>query len=155
MIRNDFVGYIGSSAPLYFADRNSDLLLEIPRTMEQQRIWSAKARVFELLRGPLSQDGDNVWPVIPAGVDEDDILFVDVYNDTAYINLSQRFKDACKNLSARNEMLLVYSMVNTLTAMKGLSKVQFLVEGEQTETLSGHLCLTDPFLRNFGIIKQR
>jgi len=155
LIRNDFVGYIGSSAPLYFADRNSDLLLEIPRTMEQQRIWSAKARVFELLRGPLSQDGDNVWPVIPAGVGEDDILFVDVYNDTAYINLSQRFKDACKNLSARNEMLLVYSMVNTLTAMKGLSKVQFLVEGKQAETLSGHLCLTDPFLRNFGIIKQR
>lgn len=153
-VRNNYNGYIGSSVPLYFADRNSDLLLEIQRSQEQGRTWSAKARVIELLRGPLSKDGDNVWPVMPSGVTEADILAVDVYNDTAYVNLSQRFKEACEKLSAKNEMLLVFSLVNTITAMDGISKVQFLIEGKQTMELAGSLCISDPFLRNYGIIKS-
>ena len=152
-LRSNLKGYIGSSVPIYFADRNSDLLLEVQRSIEQGRTWSAKARVLELLRGPLSPDADNTWPVMPTGVSEADILAVDVYNDTAYVNLSQHFKEACANFSAKNEMLLVFSIVNTITAMDGISKVQFMIEGEQTLSLAGHLCLSDPFLRNHGIIK--
>jgi spore germination protein GerM len=51
-------------------------------------------------------------------------------------------------------MLLVYAIVNTVTAMDGINKAQFLVEGAQTDTLGGHLCISDPFLRNYGIIKN-
>lgn len=152
--RSDFVGYIGSSAPLYFADTKSDLLLEVSRSMEQQKTWSARARVLEMLKGPLEGDGDNVWPVMPLGVTEQDILSVDVYGDTAYVNLSQHFKDACANMSAKTEMLLIYAIVNTITAMDGVSKVQFLIEGKQIQQLSGTLCLADPFLKNIGIIKK-
>ena len=152
--RSDFVGYIGSSAPLYFADKKSDLLLEVSRSMEQEKTWSARARVLEMLKGPLRGDVENVWPVMLTGVTEDDILSVDVFTDTAYVNLSQHFKDACTGLSAKNEMLLVYAIVNTITAMDGVSKVQFLIEGKQTQVLAGTLCLADPFLKNYGIIKK-
>ncbi|MDD5016836.1 MAG: GerMN domain-containing protein [Eubacteriales bacterium] len=151
--RDDYTGYIGSSAPLYFADTDSDLLLEVARSMEQGQIWSAKARVLEILKGPLSGDGDNARPVMPTGTTQADILSVDVYKDTAYVDLSQNFKDACAGFSAKSEMLLVYSIVNTVTAMDGITKVQFLVEGGQIETLAGYLCLADPFLKNYGIIK--
>ena len=41
----------------------------------------------------------------------------------------------------------MYAIVNTITAMDGISKVQFLIEGKQTQTLSGTLCLADPFLK--------
>ncbi len=152
--RNSYKGYIGSSVPLYFADRNSDLLLEIHRSLEQGQTWSARARVIELLRGPLEKDGDNVWPVMPSGVTEADIISVDVYNDTAYVNFSQHFRDACEELTAKNEMLLIFSLVNTITAMDGISKVHFLIEGRQTLQLAGSLCISDPFLRNYGIIKS-
>ena len=152
--RSDFTGYIGSSAPLYFADKNSDLLLEVSRSMEQETTWSARARVLEMLKGPMQGDGENVWPVMPAGISENDILSVDVYADTAYVNLSQHFKDSCAGLSAKNEMLLVYAIVNTITAMDGISKVQFLVEGQQVQRLAGTLCLADPMLKNYGIIKK-
>ncbi len=152
--RSDFTGYIGSSALLYFDDSNSDLLLAVSRSMEQGRTWSARARVLELLRGPLKGDGDDVLPIMPKGVTDDDILSVDVYGDTAYVNLSQNFKDACAGMTAKTEMLLVYAIVNTITAMDGISKVQFLIEGQQTRTLAGTLCLSDPFLKNYGIIKD-
>ena len=122
--------------------------------MEQGKTWSARARVLEMLKGPLQGDGDNVWPVMPPGVTEQDVLSVDVYADTAYVNLSQHFKDACATMSAKTEMLLVYAIVNTITAMDGVSKVQFLIEGTQTQQLAGTLCLADPFLKNYGIIKK-
>ena len=154
MRRNDYLGFIGSSAPIYFADTESDLLIEVPRSMEQQSTWSARARLLEILAGPITGDGDNVWPVMPSGVTPDDILSVEVYTDTAYVDLSRNFQDACAGLSAKNEMRLVFSIVNTITAIDGINKVQFLIEGEQTPRLSGTLCLSDPFLRNYGIIKQ-
>jgi spore germination protein GerM len=152
--RSYYLGYMGSSAPLYFADKNSDLLLEVSRSIEQGKTWSAYARLLELLKGPLSGDDENAWPVIPSGITEEDILSVDVYEDTAYVNLSQKFKEDSTGLSSKNEMLLVYAIVNTITAMDGISKVQFLIEGQQTDTLAGYICLSDPFLRNYGIIKQ-
>ncbi len=152
--RSDYSGLMGSSVPLYFADKNSDLLLQVSRSMEQGRTWSAKERLFELMKGPLSGDNESAWPVMPAGVNESDIISVNVYADTVFINLSKKFKEACKGLSSKNEMLLIYAIVNTLTAMDGINKVQFLVEGKQTDTLAGFLCPSDPFLRNYGIIKQ-
>jgi spore germination protein GerM len=85
---------------------------------------------------------------------ERDILSVSVYNDTAYVNLSENFKQSCAGISAKSEMLLIYAIVNTATAMDGINKVQFLVEGAQTDTLAGHLCISDPFLRNYGMIKN-
>ena len=154
MERTDFFGYIASSAPVYFADQSSDLLLEVPRNMEQGKTWSARERVLEVLNGPHEGDGDNVWPVMPAGVTADDIKSVDVYNDIAYVDFSQRFMDACAGLSGKNEMLLVYSVVNTITAMDGIKRVQFTVEGQQIDKLTGYLSMSDPFLRNYGIIKR-
>ncbi len=153
-LRDNYNGYIGSSVPLYFADRNSDLLLEIQRSLEQGLTWSVKARVIELLRGPLEKDGNNAWPVMPFGVTEKDIISVNVYNDTAFVDFSKRFKELCEKLSAKNEMLLIFSIVNTITAMDGISKVQFLIEGEQAFAFAGSICISDPFLRNYGIIKS-
>jgi len=153
MRRADYAGLIGSSVPVYFGDKTSDLLLEVQRNMEQGKVWSARERVLELLAGPLEEDGANVWPLMPPGVTADDIPSVDVYGDTAYVNLSARFKEACAGMTAKSEMLLVYSIVNTVTAMDGISKVQFTVEGKQVDKLAGYLCLSDPLLRNYGIIK--
>lgn len=152
--RRDFVGYIGSSAPLYLQYADSGLLIEVSRSMEQGKIWSAHERVRAIMQGPQMGDGGNVNPVIYSDMTEQGILAVDVYNDTAYVNLSADFKKACQVFSDKDEMLLVYAIVNTVTAMDGINRVQFLVEGAQTDTLAGHLCISDTFLRNYGIIKN-
>ena len=46
MQRSDYHGFIGSSAPIYFTDKNSDLLLVVQHSMEQASTWSAKQRVY-------------------------------------------------------------------------------------------------------------
>lgn len=151
--RADYKSFIGSSAPVYFADKASDLLLQVSRSMEQGEVWSARERVLELIKGPLPGDGEDASKVVPAGITDKDILSVKIYSDTAYVDLSKNFADSCSGISAKSEMLLVYATVNTITAMDGINKVQFLVEGQQADTLSGSICLTDPFLKNYGIVK--
>ena len=153
MQRLDYYGYIGSSAPIYFNDKDSDLLLSVKRSMEQASTWSPEQRVFEILRGPLSSDTASAWPVMPSGITYDDILSVKTFEDTVYVDLSENFREACQGMSGRNEMLLVYSIVNTLTSMDGVNKVQFLIEGQQAEELAGTLCIADPFIKNYDIIK--
>ncbi len=43
-----------------------------------------------------------------------------------------------------NEAATVYSIVNTLTSLPGVEKVQILVEGEVVETIGGHLDVSSP-----------
>lgn len=154
MQRQDYTGYIGSSVPLYLADKDSDLLLEVSRSMEQEKTWSAYLRVLEIIKGPLAGDPANARPIMLYGVSAQDILSVEVYEDIAYVNLSQNFKDAYAEVSSKTEMQLIYAIVNTVTSMDGINKVQFLIEGKQTEKFAGYLCLSDPFLKNYGIVKK-
>lgn len=52
-----------------------------------------------------------------------------------------------------DELMLVYSIVNTLTEFKEIKKVQFLVEGQRVITFSGHMDLEDPLKRNETLLK--
>jgi spore germination protein GerM len=42
------------------------------------------------------------------------------------------------------EIMTVYSVVNTLASLPGIEQVKFLVEGEEIETLTGHLDISEP-----------
>ena len=48
---------------------------------------------------------------------------------------------------ALEEALTVFSLVNTLTELDPRAKVQILVNGQEQETLRGHMGLDHPFSR--------
>mgnify|MGYP003304269782 CR=1 FL=1 len=50
------------------------------------------------------------------------------------------------------EQLTIYSIVNTLTALEGIEKVQFLVEGQKNESFI-HMLINEPFVRDESLIK--
>lgn len=54
---------------------------------------------------------------------------------------------AGKNLNggSTEEILLIQQIVQTLTEIKGISRVQFLVDGEKAESLMGHVSIDQPF----------
>jgi hypothetical protein len=45
-------------------------------------------------------------------------------------------------------MLTVYSIVNSYTALSEVESVKILLEGEEVESLVGHLDLTQPLMYN-------
>lgn len=151
--RESVSGNLADGVDLYFRIRDAKLLFKVNRMVSQDQVWSANVRLYELMKGPKVSEGEAAWPVFPAGITAQDILHTSIYKSTLVVNLSDNFKIKCQKLSADEEMLLVFAMVNTLTGMQGINSVQFLVEGKKTERLAGHLYFSDIFISNTGIVQ--
>ena len=65
---------------------------------------------------------------------------------TAYADFS---KELCKHgQGSYGEMMLCYAITNTLTEFPEIKRVQILIEGKKVTTISGHMDLEEPLLRN-------
>ena len=73
-------------------------------------------------------------------------------NDTAVVDFSSDITRM--NVGAAVEALVVASIVNTLTEFPGVGRVQLLVEGEQVETLAGHVDVSGPLERDEGVVRR-
>ena len=67
-----------------------------------------------------------------------------------YVNLS---RDFIKKKGSISEPIIIYSIVNSLTELDGVKKVQFLIEGEKINEYNGDLDFSKPFERNTDFIK--
>jgi len=94
-------------------------------------------RARETLRTVLAQYLQNPSPhPLARGADIRDVYFVG--NDTLIIDTTAQFADGHPSGILLEEMTLA-SLIETLSAnVPGVSKVKFLVEGKERETLAGH-----------------
>lgn len=130
---------------LYFANKNSDLLISEGRTVTINSKESLEyVLVNELIKGP---KGDYMYPTIPEGTK---VLSVETKEGICFVNLSQDFKSKHSGGSA-GETMTIYSIVNTLTELDTVDKVQFLIEGQKMDVFI-HCIFNEPFVRNENII---
>lgn len=95
----------------------------------------------ELLQGPYPTD--ELEPSIPVGTR---LLGLEITGDLATADFSRELRDNF-NGGAQLESLLVTAIVNTLTEFEQIKRVQILLEGEQVESLGGHVTVDQPLLR--------
>lgn len=81
------------------------------------------------------------------------LIGVDVKDGTALVNLSNSIKIGFVGGSTGEE-LLIGSVVNTLTEFKEVNAVKFLIDGQEVETLSGHMDLSEPIKRMDNLMKN-
>ena len=84
------------------------------------------------------------WPPPGSGLlrlfpPETKVLGVTVKDGLATVNLNQKATQL--NLGAQGEAMAVTSVVNTLTKLPQIFRVKILVEGEEIESLAGHVDL--------------
>jgi germination protein M len=109
-----------------------------------------KELVAELIRGPLSPD---LTPALPPETRVKS-AFIDPATGTAYIDFSREVQTQFPG-GAWTETLAIYSVVNTLTEdFPDIKQVQFLVEGNVTESLAGHIDTTRPFAPRTALNKS-
>ena len=68
------------------------------------------------------------------------------------MNFSQEFVSKHSGGSA-GEYMTVYSIVNSLTELEHIQKVQFLVDGNKLEVFK-HMVFNEPFERDASIISK-
>ncbi len=132
------------SVTLYFADDDANLVTErrsapiIDNSVE-------KTIVTELLKGP---ESDKLNATIPPGTR---LISVETKENVCFVNFSSEFVTKHSGGST-GEALTVYSIVDSLTELKNVDKVQFLVEGNKIDVYK-HLEFNGPFERDDSMVK--
>lgn len=141
-VNNDFQSYY-----LYFANEKGQLVRE-ERTLEvQTATLLAKALVDQLLKGPARED---LLPTIPKGTR---VRQLEIKEGICYVDFNKSFQT--KHSGGENEeKLTVFSIVNTLTELSDIDKVQFLIDGEKLENYQGFIDFSQTFSRDESIIQQ-
>lgn len=115
---------------LYFTDEKGQLSAEYRTVKVTDTIPLGQYVVSELIKGP---EKEGLTAVLAS---DTKLISVEITDGTAYVNMMQNFID--KNSGApEKERLAVYSIVNSVTALDGVSNVQFLIDGKKTRGFSG------------------
>lgn len=131
---------------LYFSNKEGTGLVSEEIIIKQNPNENIEKTVLKLLmEGPTS---DELIGTIPKETTIKDIF---VREGVCYIDFSKEFKTKHPGGST-GEMLTIYSIVNSLTELPNINKVQFLIEGEKQEEFKGHLEFDVLFQRNLDIV---
>jgi len=149
--RTQFKNLIGADMQLYFADQNG-MLRSVSKTVPQSETNMPIYVIYELMSGAGGSDS-NAIDVFPDDVNESDVKNAYFAGDTIVVNWRRSMLDKVSGLTENQERLMVYSIVNSLTSLKNVRRVQFLVEGERVESFGGRINIIDPLLSNPGLVR--
>ncbi len=134
---------------LYFADQESMYLIPVKKEIEVNPQEPIEKTVLELLiKGP---DQKDLIPTIPSGTKIKNIY---TNEGICYVDFNEDFVTKHSGGSS-GEAMTIYSIVNTLTELNNISKVQFLIEGTIREEYKGHLQFDIMFQSNLDIIYKQ
>lgn len=125
---------------LFVASDSSGTLGRVDVDIALPREHSERAR--EIMRALVAryEAKDSPHP-LPSGADVKDVYLVD--NKTAVIDLNSVFAEAHRS-GILVEELTIASMIQTLVASEpGITRVKFLVDGRERDTLAGHADLSN------------
>ncbi len=132
---------------LYFPDEKGEYLVPEKREIELQASISVeRAIISELAKGP---ESDGLVRVVPTDVN---LISIETTDGVCFVNLSGDFVSSVSSGSASTTMAL-YSIVNSLTELDGISSVQVLIDGK-TGVEFGNYVLDAPLARNQTLIRE-
>lgn len=155
MTAADFAEYSGSmvndvqktTLTLYFANETGDKLVETDISVVHQSNSPRELLIMEqLIKGP--DDIVGAFPSIPSGTK---VLDISVVDNICYLNLSSGFLEK-KDMTVEAQ-IPVYSIVNSLSEMASVNKVQISVEGSKDINFWDNIPLYGPLERKLDYIE--
>jgi germination protein M len=133
---------------LFFLSEGDNLMHPERREISthDQTVFEAKQTIEELIRG----SSEGALACIPPGTRLREMYITP--ERIAYVDFSRELKDNHGSGTAA-EAATVFAIVNTLTRnFESIERVAILIEGNELETLSGHIDLTRPLLPRADLI---
>ncbi|MBE7054218.1 MAG: hypothetical protein E7391_08095 [Ruminococcaceae bacterium] len=124
----------------YFTNADGMYLVPEVRQVKLTENSLEKAIINELIDGPQNSD---YLPVIPQGTK---LLSVETKEKICFVNFSKEFITKSVGGST-GESMTVYAIVNSLTELDNIDKVQFMVEGNKIDNNS-HFDFYEPIERD-------
>ena len=129
---------------LYFSNASGDGLIKETREVHYSSNISMEKLIMEqLLKGP---DTVGLKSAIPAGTK---LISVSVVDGICYVNLDATFKNQDYSVM---ESIVIYSIVNSLSEMASISKVQISVNGDTSGSYRDSYKLSEMYVRNLDYV---
>ena len=128
---------------LYFVNPyTDDLKIEKRQVFDLKEKTSMIKQVLRSLKlGPVG----NLKPSVPQNIEFKDVF---VYKDIVYIDIHKNNEDSTIG-GVKGEELFIESVVKTVLDLSpSYKKVIFLVDGEQIDSILGHIDVSQPFSQN-------
>ncbi len=154
MIRTSFINDTGDEIStyarrriaLYFTNREGDKLVREDRTVVYAANTSPEKLVVQkLIEGP--EPDSDVYPTIAP---DTGLLSTTIKDDICYVNFDAALYEKPYDIS---EEAVLYSIVNTLTELPNINKVQVAVEGVADGVLFDHMRLDTLYERNLDVVQ--
>lgn len=130
---------------LYFANENGDGLVTLYRTVSYNTNISIEKLVVEQIMAGTGSTETGCYPTIGTDVQ---LLGVSTKDGTCYVNFDKNFLNQALKVSSE---VTIYSLVNSLTELPGVNRVQILVNGEDNVMYREKYSLMTLFERNLDL----
>lgn len=128
--------YFGNNEYILTGDEQYEYMLTEVQTITYGEICLEEAIVRALMDGPVDID------TLSTGFHENIVLnSVDVFDGVAYVDFSSEGLYG----GSMQESYIISQVVESLTSLDTVDKVQFLVDGQEAESLMGHIDIRSPF----------
>ena len=142
---NEINTYEKANLKLYFANTADTALVSTTETIAYSSNISMEKLITEqVLAGPSVQE------VNPTITPTTKILGVTIKDGICYLNLSEDFLTLSYPVS---EEMVIYSLVNSLTELPNVNKVQISIDGESDMLFGDHILMSTIFERNLEIVE--
>jgi germination protein M len=132
---------------LYYADKEENLLKSYEReVLYNSNISMEKLVVEQMIEGPDDKSGDYAATINP----ETKVLSVTVKDGTCYVNLDTAFLTPVEHILPE---LTIYSIVNSLTELKNVNRVQISIDGKTDVSYMETISLSGTFERNYELME--
>lgn len=132
---------------LYYTNIDGKKLYQTRHNVEFDGTISLEELVIrQLLAGPL--ENDNLAPVLPSKTKINKVSFKD---GICYVDFSKEFLEGREGVS---DEVIVYSVVNSLSDIGSVTKVQFWIDGKPVGTYRETIPIDLPVERKFDIIAE-
>lgn len=143
--------YEETTINLYFANATGDSLVKVNRKLHYNTNISLEKLVVEqIVAGPLNSK-NYVSEIYPTVNKETKIIGVSVKDGICYVNLSNHFLTPMESVTPD---ITLFSLVNSLTELPGIVKVQFAIEGDTKVTFGEKYQFTALFERDLQLTKE-
>ncbi|MCR5624208.1 MAG: GerMN domain-containing protein [Lachnospiraceae bacterium] len=138
------------SVTLYFSDSSGNALTRVPVEINYDATMSVEESILhQLISGPESINGISEKSVLPTIPEDTKINKITVKDKICYLDLSEDFLDKPRDISS---YVAIYSVVDTLTELSNIDKVQFSIDGQQTLLYNESINFGNVFKRNLDIV---
>jgi len=132
--------FVENKAKLYFSSVDANYLKVEERVLDEK--GDLYLQLFkELKAGPTEKELVRTIP------EESKLLDYQIEGNNLKLNFSLELRNNHWGGST-GELMTIYSIVNTYTSLDEVESVKILLEGEEVETLVGHLDLSQPLMYN-------